>query len=180
MDENNTQTQNPSSHKKFLGVALVAALLVAVGGFAYFKKVDAPEVTPTATSEKNTPALPVASSTTTITPATKEEIEKTPAPTGMFKDGVYTTQGAYTSPAGKESVSITLTIKDDVIVAATGSVLATNAASQKFQTQFVGGFAVQVIGKKISEVSLSKVSGSSLTPKGFNDAVLKIQAEAKA
>jgi hypothetical protein len=37
-----------------------------------------------------------------------------------------------------------------------------------------------VVGKKIDEVQLTKVSGSSLTPQGFNDALAKIKAEAKS
>ncbi|MBX9906690.1 hypothetical protein K2X96_02200 [Patescibacteria group bacterium] len=183
MDEKNTSVSGTPSNTKFFGLALAAALIVAVGGFAYFKKVDAPITastsTPTTSTKENDSTAPT-SPQPTPTPVTKEQVETATVKASVFKDGMYTTQGAYTSPAGKETVGITLTIKDDVIVAATGEVLATNAASQKFQTQFVAGFGVQVVGKKLSEVSLDKVSGSSLTPKGFNDAVLKIQADAKA
>ena len=37
-----------------------------------------------------------------------------------------------------------------------------------------------VVGKKITDVKLDKVSGSSLTPKGFNDALEQIKTLAKA
>jgi hypothetical protein len=37
-----------------------------------------------------------------------------------------------------------------------------------------------VVGKNISELQLTKVSGSSLTPQGFMDALEKIKAEAQS
>ncbi len=40
--------------------------------------------------------------------------------------------------------------------------------------------AFVVVGKKIDEVQLTKVAGSSLTPKGFMDALEKVKTEAKA
>lgn len=58
--------------------------------------------------------------------------------------------------------------------------LATDPNSKRFQGEFADGYKAQVIGKPIAEVFLTKVSGSSLTPKGFNDAVEKIKSEAKA
>ena len=37
-----------------------------------------------------------------------------------------------------------------------------------------------VVGKNIDEVAITKVAGSSLTPKGFTDALEKIKADAKS
>jgi hypothetical protein len=74
---------------------------------------------------------------------------------------------------------VALILKNDVIVEATVVPLATRPVSVKMQGQFISGFKTLVIGKKLDEVVLDKVSGSSLTPKGWNDAVAKIQAQAK-
>ena len=48
------------------------------------------------------------------------------------------------------------------------------------QGNFKAGFSELVVGKPVDQVSLSVVNGSSLTPKGFMDALAKIKAEAKA
>ena len=95
-----------------------------------------------------------------------------------YKDGTYTADGAYTSPAGPETIGITLTLKKNIITSATAKMEATNPKSIKFQTDFIKNFKPMVVGKNISDLQLTKVSGSSLTPKGFNDALLKIEAKA--
>jgi uncharacterized protein with FMN-binding domain len=97
-----------------------------------------------------------------------------------YQDGEFSAEGMYTSPGGEESIDVTLTLQGDVIEDATVVSNATRPISVKMQTAFIEGFKDQVIGKKISEVSLTKVSGSSLTPKGFNDAIEKIKTEAKS
>lgn len=157
--------------KMFIGFLAVCAVTAAMwSGLAYMKQKE------------------VASGIVPIAPSTSGSVPPPPAPpteppaavAGTFKNGTYVVDGSYSSPAGQETVGITLILTDDVITAATAEVKTTNQVSKKFQGQFTAGFATQVIGKKLSEVTLEKVSGSSLTPKGFNDAVLKIKAEAKA
>lgn len=101
-----------------------------------------------------------------------------PTSQSSYKDGTYTAVGQYHTPAGTENVEITLTLKDGLIVDASGANRARDRKSQKYVDMFLGGFKTLVVGKKISEVSLGKVSGASLTPKGFNAAVLKIRSEA--
>lgn len=51
--------------------------------------------------------------------------------------------------------------------------------SRKYMSKFSSGYKSLVVGKNISTLSLGKVSGSSLTGKGFNDALSKIKAQAK-
>ena len=97
-----------------------------------------------------------------------------------YKDGTYAATGMYTSPAGKEEVGVSLTLKDNVITDVTFTPKATNEVSIKLQGMFASGFKELVVGKDINTVKLDKVSGSSLTPKGFNDALDKIRLEAQA
>ena len=98
----------------------------------------------------------------------------------QFKDGTYTVTGNYVSPDGNENLGVTLTLENDIVTDASVEVMAHHKVSIGFQNMFSDGFKSQVIGKKITDVNVGKVSGSSLTPKGFNDAVDKIETQAAA
>ena len=54
-----------------------------------------------------------------------------------------------------------------------------NPNTRKFQGEFAGGIKAQIVGKKLDELNVSKVAGSSLTSGGFNQAVEKIKSEAQ-
>lgn len=100
------------------------------------------------------------------------------APAYAYEDGTYTATGSYTSPGGAESILLTVTIEDDLITSATVVPQAERPASVNWQNTFISGFQPLVLGKSLDEVNLTKVSGSSLTPKGFNDALAKIKVDA--
>ena len=128
--------------------------------------------TNTATSTKPT------SATTTTTPATTAT---TPATTTTsYTNGTYTAVGQYNAPDGQQSITVTLTVSGDVVTAATVVPGATGQASKMWQAQFVSGVQTQVVGKKLASLHLTNVSGSSLTPIGFNNAVSDIQNQAKS
>lgn len=97
-----------------------------------------------------------------------------------YKNGSYKAEGNYVSPGGSEQIDVTLQLADGKIVAATVISKAFRPNTIKFQGIFIDNFKSQVIGKNIDEVQLDKVSGSSLTPKGFNDAVAKIKQQAQS
>lgn len=96
-----------------------------------------------------------------------------------YADGTYTASGEYVSPAGTESVTVTLTLKDSVVTEVSSTDSAENPKSQYFQKQFADGIASAVVGKPIGSVALTVVNGASLTSKGFMDALEKIKGEAK-
>ncbi len=161
-------------------MSIVILLILAIAGygvFKYTKKDDlaneiAIQPTPTPAIVPPTPTT----STSTPTPSTTP-----PAATAnLYKNGTYTAVGKYNSPGGAEEVGVTVTLVNDVITATTFDAKATRPNSVTYQAKFASGYQVLVIGKKIDEVSLSKVSGSSLTPKGFNDALAQIKVQAKA
>ena len=91
---------------------------------------------------------------------------------GGYADGTYTAEGSYATPESVETVTVTLTIADDTVtdVEVTGDP----------QSQFIGGITDEVVGKSLDDVSVSRVSGSSLTSGGFMQAVELIKAEAAA
>lgn len=95
-----------------------------------------------------------------------------------LKNGTYNATGGYTSPAGEETIGVMVTLTDGIITEAEVEPQAVNEVSKKMQNSFKDGFKELVIGKPISEVKLSKVSASSLTSGGFNEALQKIIQEA--
>jgi len=96
-----------------------------------------------------------------------------------YKNGEYSMVGDYVSPGGDEQIGVKVTLENGVITAAEVTPMAERPNSVKFQGIFAKNFAPLIIGKNINEVKIDKVSGSSLSPKGFKDAIEKIKAEAK-
>lgn len=137
-------------------VVVVVLALIAYGGYKYMKK------------DVSTEALTTSEPIVTFEPTAY-----------TFKDGTYQTIGNYNSPGGAEEIDVSLTIADGLITDATVVSKATRPRSVTMQGQFVSGFKEQVIGKSLNDVYLDKVSGSSLTPKGFNEAVEEIKEQAK-
>ncbi|MEQ1561256.1 MAG: FMN-binding protein [Nitrospira sp.] len=150
-----------NNYAVIVGVALLALAVVGYGVYKYTNKSNSvPSEVPTLPIVDNTP--PVATTTAS-----------------RYKNGVYSSVGNYAAPSGPESINVQVTLTDDVI---TDSQVIANAKgdSAKFQKKFISGYKTLVTGKKIDDVMLDKVSGSSLTPKGFNDAIEKIKATARA
>lgn len=109
-----------------------------------------------------------------------EQPSETAAAEPEYADGTYTATGSYESPAGPETVGVSITLADGVVTAVEVTPEATNPASQKFQTGFASGVADVVVGKPIEGLTVDTVSGSSLTPEGFNAALVEIAADAHA
>ena len=114
------------------------------------------------------------------TKSTSDAAPSTSAPAGSsaYKDGEYKAEGEYTSPGGKETVGVSLTLAGDKVTAVTVTPESTNPNGKKYQGEFADGIAAEVVGKSLNELKVSKVAGSSLTSGGFNDAVDKIKADA--
>ena len=95
-----------------------------------------------------------------------------------YKDGTYTADGTYKSPNGTETVGVQLTLANGTVSAVDITEHPSNPNTRKFQGQFAGGIADQVVGKSLEEIKVSKVAGSSLTSGGFNQAVEQIKTQA--
>lgn len=114
------------------------------------------------------------------TPTTETNNSNTESVSGMYKNGTYTAAGVYVSPGGPEEISVTVTIANGIVTNTSANPASENPVSLKFQNEFTEGYKQFVMGKNIADLKLTKVSGSSLTPTGFNDALEKIKAEAAA
>ncbi len=97
-----------------------------------------------------------------------------------FKDGTYTATGSYESPGGTENITVHVTLKSGVIAATSADSGAQDPNASSYQEVFISRYNSLVVGKNITDVKLSRVSGSSLTSQGFNDAIQQIENKAKA
>ncbi|MCR4326131.1 MAG: hypothetical protein NUV52_00555 [Candidatus Roizmanbacteria bacterium] len=143
--------------KIFIGVVILAIIGVAI---MKLSNTEAPA--------NNTPPA------TQIQPSVTAEIMKK----SKYSNGTYEAIGNYTSPAQVEEIDITLTLKNGVVTDSQFVGKATHEKSQAMQKLFSEGYKEQVVGKSIDEIALTVVNGSSLTPKGFMDALQKIKTEA--
>jgi hypothetical protein len=152
--------ENSGSNKKVIGGAVVVGLVVVGGlvGWSMTQKETSPTMDKSMTNE-TAPAV---------------MMEK------GYKNGTYQAIGNYTSPGGSEEIDVSLTLTDGVVSEAVVTPKATRPTSKVKQQDFADNYKVLVVGKSIDELNLGKVSGSSLTPKGFNDAVEKIKAQAQS
>ena len=96
-----------------------------------------------------------------------------------YKDGTYSADGNYVSPNGTETVGVELTVSGGTVSGVNITQHPSNPNTRKFQGEFAGGIAAQIVGKSLDELNVSKVAGSSLTSGGFNQAVEKIKSEAR-
>ena len=144
-------------------------------------------------SSPATPTAPAGSGRPTATDSTAPPTSKTtpksssaaaaPTPTkaaNAYKDGQYSATTSYDSPGGQEQLGVTLTLKADKVIKSDLQLLGGAGISHSYQALFASGYLPLVLGKDIDSISLGVVSGSSLTGEGFNEAVKKIEEQARA
>ncbi|MBH1956085.1 FMN-binding protein [Candidatus Saccharibacteria bacterium] len=143
-------------------IGVIAIGLIAIGGTATAVVLN-----------KQTDTTP-SSTTTTSSPN-----NTTPSISGTaYKNGSFSANGSYRTPGSTETISVSVTLKDDVItsVSVTGN---GRGDSAEYQSMFKSGVSSLTVGKDIDDVKLSRVSGSSLTSTGFNSALDTIKTEAR-
>lgn len=162
---------------KFIGIIIGIIALVGVAGISFLGGKDKNEtVLPEQTSD-DVAQNPVSGATPT-TP-TKTPVSTKPAVSSVYKDGTYTANGTYMSPGGQDTVSVKVTLANDVITSTSITTVVADGTSKRYIDEFASGYKQYVVGKNISSVRLTKVSGSSLTSTGFNNALATIKAQAK-
>lgn len=96
-----------------------------------------------------------------------------------YKNGTYTAIGSYMSPGGYDQIGVTLTIKNDLVTNSSVNLMPGDNTSARYQQTFADNYQQYVVGQNISGLNLGKISRSSLTPQGFNDALNQIRSQAK-
>ena len=164
------ESSNTSPNKAIIGIIVVALIAIAATAVMI------------ATSKKDDTANTSDSSTaqTADTSDTTDSANSATDSSSTFKDGTYTATGSYQTPGGQESIDLTVTLSGNTITDAKVVQNATGGEAAQFQSKFASGYRSLVVGKKITDVSLTRVAGSSLTPVGFNNAIEDIENQAKA
>ena len=96
-----------------------------------------------------------------------------------YADGTYTKAGDYNSPSGPESITVTVTVKNNVVQDLSVAGGARSGASQRFMNLFIEGVNAEVVGQKLATVNVGVVNGASLTGIGFNQAIDQIRSVAQ-
>ncbi|MFK4806945.1 FMN-binding protein [Microbacterium sp. ZW CA_36] len=115
------------------------------------------------------------------TPDTSESTDSGSADSGSsgaYADGTYTADGSYATPESVETITVTVTLEDDVITAVEVTGDPQKRESEQYQGEFIGGIADVVVGQDIDDIQVSRVAGSSLTSGGVNEAIETIKSEA--
>jgi len=97
-----------------------------------------------------------------------------------YKNGTYSATGSYMSPGGQDQIAVTLTLVNDIVTDVSVTPYPGDHTSQRYMDRFVSGYKQYVVGQNIASINLTRVSGSSLTPTGFNNALAQIKSKAKA
>jgi hypothetical protein len=126
------------------------------------------------------PASPDAAGDSTGAESNGSQSGDAPAGSGSYADGTYTAEGSYATPESVETITVTVTLQDDIVTDVEVSGDPQKRESQQYQSQFIGGIADVVVGQDIDDIQVSRVAGSSLTSGGFNEAIETIKAEAAA
>jgi len=120
------------------------------------------------------------SKTPTETQTTPEETTAPSTKESGYKDGTYTAGGEYQSPAGKETMQVSITLKDGLVSAVTLTPAATDPTSLQIQQMVAGELPKLVVGKSLDAIGgYATINGASLTPKGFDVALAQIRTLAQ-
>lgn len=158
-----------------LGVVIVA---MAVALFTISPKEDGNEVVEVAQveikNEEESTTVPSTYTTETVTPQETTQDDDTAAAALATITGT----AKYTTPARiTHDIAVTLTMDGDLVTDVFVNFDNGKGPANDYQKRFESSYKTAVIGQKLSNLSLSRVGGASLTSGGFNEAVAKIKAQ---
>lgn len=99
------------------------------------------------------------------------------ASSSSYADGEYRATGWYGGLPS--SIGVAVTLKDTVLTTVAVTPNATDPTSLDYQRRFAAAVPSVVVGKRIDEVNVGRLAGSSGTPIGFNDALRQIKERAR-
>lgn len=95
-----------------------------------------------------------------------------------YADGTFSATGSYQTPGGEESIGVTVTLESGVVSDVQTEPMPSNGTTELYQGKFSSGIREQIVGTPLDDLSVDKVSGSSLTSGGFRTAIEQIKSEA--
>ena len=160
--------------------AEVSAPIVTTDTLTPIQPSPVPVFVPTSQQTNDIPVTTTPSPTTPPVADIPTQVNTAPVISSIYKDGTYSATGSYMSPGGVDQLGVSLTLSNDVITDVSVTPEAQDNTSLRYENIFAANYKQYVVGKDISTVYFNKVSGSSLTPTGFNNALSQIEAQAKA
>jgi uncharacterized protein with FMN-binding domain len=157
-------------------VLILAVVVVIVGVNAYHGKKSSARLASAIVPANTTSVTSPSTNTTQPTPTSTQATTATTA----YKNGTYSAISDYFVPPGTEEIKVTLTLKNDVVTDSRIMNSESDGESAQYQESFASVYKSYVIGHKISDINLAYVAGASDTTDGFNNALLKIKAQAQA
>lgn len=158
-------------------VAVLGVILVVMG--VLFFTLSPVEPAPTTPSEEmnRTESMEVeAEATIEVEPVTSPETSQDDDTATLA--ATYTGSGTYLTPARtSHKIDVTLTIAAGIVTDADVVYDGGAGYSNPNQERFDNAYRAEVIGKPLSEISLSRVGGASVTSAAFNEAVASIRAQ---
>lgn len=161
-------------------VLVVIIGVVVIAGLAFFllpnrQPPEPPATSATATvTETDLPIAPLAERREDAVPL--EPV--VPMQANVYRDGTYTANAEYYTPKRRKHViSVTLSLRDDVIA---GADVQYDGAEAKTPShiRFDGAYEALVLGVEMDDLDLSRVGGASLTTTAFNEALGDITSDA--
>lgn len=145
-------------------VGMVGAAAAALSGHS-----DGSTASPVSTTRPSTTTTPSTSSTAPSSSASTS---------GNYKDGTYTANVTYFTPDGQEPLDVKVTLSGNTITDSSVDANTISGEGQRYFDRFSSYYKSQVVGQKISDVSLNRVAGASLTTDAFNQALQQIMQNA--
>jgi uncharacterized protein with FMN-binding domain len=96
-----------------------------------------------------------------------------------YKNGTYTAQSSYMVPHGQNTISVQMSVENGSITAVKTSHNYSDQESAYYVESFDSLIEQKVVGKSLSNLSVGRVGGASLTSSAFDDAIATIKNEAK-
>ena len=163
------------SQKIFLAIGSTAILTTAViGGTLLF-----------AGNSDKSPANTKTQSTKVTSSSSNDSAKNTESQSttssSSYKDGTYTTSTSYSVPEGyTNSIEVSLTIANSKVTTVTVNDSYDDHESQRYIDGFESSIESAIVGKDMSGLSISRLSGASLTSSAFNNVLDTIRSDAAA
>lgn len=163
------------SQKLFMAIGSIAVVATAVIGGALLFNGGSSSDSSTSTSSQ------VVSGTSDTSSSDSTTTTETNSTSSEYKDGTYTASTSYTAPQNHTNkIDVSLTIASGKVSAVTVTGTANDDESEQYIDGFENGIESAIIGKDVSSLSVSRVSGASLTSRAFNNVLDTIRSDAAA
>jgi len=171
---------------------VIGAIIIAVGAgaFVYLSREPATTLEPEIIRIEEVQEIEIPEPETTDDEASRETVTNPDTSATTIADTsvvtaapeTFSATGNYLTPARTaHTVDLTLVLEGDTVADATIIFDGKTAAGQYSndnQARFDAAYKTQVVGKRLSDISLSRVGGASLTSQAFNEAVATIARDA--